>query len=71
MIKCSQCGGTRFDKGALRSWFYDNYISESDLKLGKIRIDAYLCLDCNHVEIFASYPRLVKEKLKKRGYLNK
>jgi len=66
MIKCSQCGGAKFDKGALKGWFYDKYKSESKLKLGEIRIDAYLCLDCGHVEIFASYPEQIEKKLKKR-----
>ena len=66
MIKCSQCGGTNFDKGELKGYFYDKYKSKSDNKLGNIPIDAHLCLDCGHIEIFAAYPELIESRLKKR-----
>ncbi len=66
MIKCSQCGGTEFDKGGLRGYFFDKYESESKLKLGTVIIDAYLCLNCGHIEIFAAFPEKIQKKLKKK-----
>jgi predicted nucleic-acid-binding Zn-ribbon protein len=66
MIKCSQCGGTEFDKGSMYSSFRIEYKSV-DRRFINVRTNAYLCLNCGHLELFAANKKYVKEMKKQKG----
>ncbi len=67
MIKCSQCGGTNFDRGSIYSSFRVEYKSV-DKRFINVYTNAYLCLDCGHLELFATDKKYVEEmkKLKRK-----
>lgn len=64
MIKCSQCGGTEFEKGILYGWDRIKFRSVSKRRIKLLPI-AYYCQNCGHFELFAFNNKYVKEKVKK------
>ncbi|UCG70740.1 MAG: hypothetical protein JSV09_06985 [Thermoplasmata archaeon] len=55
MIKCSQCGGTKFEQGSLEGFSAIKIHSVEGSGSSTIPV-AYVCLDCGHIEMFASPP---------------
>jgi hypothetical protein len=53
MLKCSQCGGTKFEQGSLYGFDALRFQSVSGSGLNIIPV-AYMCQNCSHIEIFAS-----------------
>jgi predicted nucleic-acid-binding Zn-ribbon protein len=60
MTKCSQCGGTEFDKGTIYGTFTIKYKSENNKRIN-INTDAYLCQNCGHIELYMSKKKQSKK----------
>jgi len=55
MIKCSQCGETKFEQGSLSGFGAIKIHSVEGSGFSTIPV-VYICQDCGHIEIFASPP---------------
>lgn len=55
MIKCSQCSGTKFEQVSLSGFGAIKLHSVEGSGFSTIPV-AYVCIDCGHIEIFASPP---------------
>jgi predicted nucleic-acid-binding Zn-ribbon protein len=53
MIKCSQCGGTKFEQGSLSGFGAIKIHSVEGSGFNAIPV-TYICQDCGHIEIFTS-----------------
>jgi predicted nucleic-acid-binding Zn-ribbon protein len=57
VVKCTQCQGTDFDSGRIKSTFSAvEYLSIENSSLNNKVLDVHLCLSCGHIEIFAPLP---------------